>query len=183
SEYQGNIMSWIASLLEWKNWEVIDYKIEPIFNLLDNHQRDRIIKKIVVKRILKKDIIPINESNIKDSYHLRSLKINSDNDKLKLTLVYNNNEHKLLIHCIEGNKNEFNLEEPKFKRSEHIKKTDTIQVDSNDFPLITCMQDLPLDDCNKYIVLGVTFSKVDDKSEACIFTYNVKSRQLDKIDD
>ncbi|RIB08358.1 hypothetical protein C2G38_2211846 [Gigaspora rosea] len=227
SKDQDDITSWITSLSDWKNWEIVGYEDEPIFNLLDNHQRDRIIKKIVGKRILKKGLIHINESNIEGSYHLHSLKINSDNDKLKLTcnnrdeyqifafvvdkkrksdiysirVVYKNDDHKLLIHCIEGNKNEFDLhvgwiivgypktfdvEEPEFKCSEHIKETDTIQVDLDDFPLITCVQDLqPLDDYNKYnsIALGVTFSKEDCISDACLFAYNVKSRQLEQIDD
>ncbi|RIB21810.1 hypothetical protein C2G38_2034099 [Gigaspora rosea] len=99
----------------------------------------------------------------------------------------NKNEFDLHVGwIIVGYPKTFDVEEPEFKCSEHIKETDTIQVDLDDFPLITCVQDLqPLDDYNKYnsIALGVTFSKEDCISDACLFAYNVKSRQLEQIDD
>ncbi|RIB00291.1 hypothetical protein C2G38_2234845, partial [Gigaspora rosea] len=150
SKDQDDITSWITSLSDWKNWEIVGYEDEPIFNLLDNHQRDRIIKKIVGKRILKKGLIHINENEYQIFAFVVDKKRKSEIYSIRV--VYKNDDHKLLIHCIEGNKNEFDLhvgwiivgypktfdvEEPEFKCSEHIKETDTIQVDLDDFPLIT----------------------------------------------
>ncbi|CAG8653998.1 26304_t:CDS:2, partial [Dentiscutata erythropus] len=122
--------AWIDSLSDWKNWAVIDYVAEPIFNLLNEEQRNQIIKKIIGKRILEKGIIHIERSNI-GPYHSHNLskKINECLKKKKDRQIFvsiiskkrkdvysvrvvrntKTNEHTLLIHCIEGNKREIEL--------------------------------------------------------------------------
>ncbi|CAI2178945.1 13046_t:CDS:2 [Funneliformis geosporum] len=65
-KYENDVQGWKDSLVDFTKWEIIEYEeIEPIFNILDEEQRNKVIKIIVEQKILfrKKESIKVGFSS------------------------------------------------------------------------------------------------------------------------